>query len=122
MRMFQLLTIPTLLLIVLAQSPQPETVCVQFRGLDEIHWSAGVFTVNELPATVEDPGMRFLWPEEALYVFRDGKWTKVVKADYAWSRKSCSEPPWYVPVSQRLREQRFAEKAQKQLMRPDVKQ
>jgi hypothetical protein len=105
-----LLLIP--LLLTLAQSPQPETVCVQFRGLDEIHWSAGVFTVNELPSAPEDPSMWFLWTERerSLHVFRDKQWTKVEKSDYAWSLKSCSEPPWYVPVSQRLREQRWAEK------------
>lgn len=98
------------LLAALAQSPQPPVVCVQFRSLDEIHWSAGVFTVNELPTTPEDPSMHFLWREQerSLHVYRDGKWTKVEESDYAYSRKPCSEPPWYVPVSQRLREQRWA--------------
>lgn len=110
MYIFQLLTIKTLLLLTLAQSPQPPVVCVQFRGLSEIHWSAGVFTVNELPTAPEDPSMHFLWAgeERSLHVYRDGKWTKVEESDYAYSRKPCSDPPWYVPVSQRLREQRWA--------------
>lgn len=103
-----------LLFLIMAQSPQPSEVCVEFRSRSETHWSAGVFTVSELPPTVEDPSMRFVWPSRSLHVFRDGEWSEVEKSDYVWARKSCSEPPWYVPVSQRLRAQRWAEKLKSQ--------